>query len=229
MSIFSNFLNLFYPEICYACTETVGSGEKIVCTDCRLKLPYTNYHLLPEADNPLAMRFFGKIHVEHALAYLTFVRKGRVQNLLHNLKYKDVPEIGNMLGNWYGYELKDAGYADKFDLILPVPLHPDKLKTRGYNQASKFAEGMSKGLEIPWSDKTLIRTTASSTQTKKSRLERWENVESIFAVKNPEEITGKRILLVDDVITTGATLEASGTVLLESGIKHLSIAAIAAA
>jgi ComF family protein len=229
MKAFSDLLALVYPEICYACNETLADGETMVCTSCRSKLPYTNSHLLPTEHNPLNNRFLGRINVENALSFLTFVRAGRVQKLLHNLKYKNVPEIGSLLGKWYGYELEKAGYKDKFDLILGVPLHARKQKQRGYNQADKFAEGLSEALQVPWSDQVITRIAASTTQTRKSRLARWENVEKIFEVKRPEEVKEKRILLVDDVLTTGATLEACGHELFHNGCKSITVATIAAA
>lgn len=229
MKAISDLLALVYPEICYACHEALNEGEKMVCTTCRVKLPYTNYHLLTETDNPLSNRFYGRINIENALSYLTFVRAGRVQNLLHSLKYKNVPEIGELLGKWYGYELQKSGYQEKFDLIVPVPLHKRKLQTRGYNQADKFAKGLSEAMEIPWSDKVLVRNIESTTQTKKSRFARWENVDKIFEVKQPHEVKEKRVLLVDDVLTTGATLEACGQELLSHGAKNLTVATIAAA
>jgi ComF family protein len=229
MKLFSDLLALVYPEICYACNETLSEGENMVCTSCRIKLPYTNYHLIPATDNPLNHRFMGRIEVENALAFLTFVRAGRVQNLLHSLKYRNLPEIGDMLGKWYGYELKKAGLDKKVDLIVGVPLHTRKLKLRGYNQADKFAQGLSEALEIPWSNEVISRIAESTTQTRKSRLARWENVEKIFEVKQPHKIKDQRILLVDDVLTTGATLEACGNELFASGCKSLTVATIAAA
>ena len=229
MKAISDLLALVYPEFCYACSQSLAHGENMVCTTCRLKLPYTNYHLLTSTENPLANRFYGRIDVEHAFSYLTYVRAGRVQNLLHNLKYRNVPEIGELLGKWYGSELQKSGFKEKIDLIVPVPLYYRKLKKRGYNQSDKFAKGLSDALEIPWSSQVIKRVAESSTQTKKSRFARWQNVDKLFSVTQPEEIKERRILLVDDVLTTGATLEACGQELLANGCKSLSIATIAAA
>jgi ComF family protein len=160
---------------------------------------------------------------------LKFTKQGRVQKALHALKYNGKKEVGQLMGTWYGEELKRAGLATQFDLILPVPLHPTKLKKRGYNQSDTFAEGLSGAMAVTWSHQVLLRNTASATQTRKKRLERWKNVERIFEVGDNSQVQGKRILLVDDVITTGATFESCVEVLQEAGSAEVSIAAIAAA
>jgi ComF family protein len=229
MDLIADLLALFFPEVCAVCSNTLNAGEDYICTDCRLHLPYTNVHLLPPTDNPIARRFFGRLDVTNVLSFFSFTRAGRVQALLHNLKYRDQPELGVFLGKWYGSELKRSGYADAFDLILPVPLHKAKLRQRGYNQSDKFAEGLAVALEIPWSAEILKREIYSTTQTHKSRYERWENVEKIFQVNDPEQVKEKRILLVDDVLTTGATLEACGQELLDKGCATITVATIAVA
>jgi ComF family protein len=228
MNLITDLIALIYPEVCYACSDNLNAGEEFVCTTCRLHFPYTNIHLLPPSENPLARRFYGRLEIENVLSFFTFTRAGRVQELLHNLKYKNEPELAAFLGKWYGAELKKYGFAESFDLIIPVPLHKAKLRQRGYNQSEKFAEGLAVSLGLPIST-TLVRNIYSTTQTHKSRYARWENVEKIFEVKQPEKIIGQRILLVDDVLTTGATLEASGQELLENGCKNLSVATIAVA
>ena len=162
------------------------------------------------------------------MSFFKFTKAGSVQQILHALKYRSMPELGQMLGIIYGEELKTAGYDTRFDLILPVPLHAFKKKRRGYNQSEEFGKGLSKALSVTCSDEILMRNTSTSTQTKKSRFRRWENVKNVFEVRRPAEVDGKRILLVDDVVTTGATLEAVGQALLNSGCKELSIACIAA-
>lgn len=149
--------------------------------------------------------------------------------MLHHLKYKGHQEIGEILGSWYGSQLKEHEYDKQLDLIVPVPLHSHKLKIRGYNQSDSFANGLAQGLQIPWSAHALLRISDSATQTKKTRLERWQNVGEIFKVAEPGIILNKRILLVDDVMTTGATLEACALVLLGAGAESVSVAAIAAA
>ncbi|SHI40916.1 comF family protein [Hymenobacter daecheongensis DSM 21074] len=228
-ALFADFVSLIFPRTCLACIEPLGRGEDHICTACRAQLPYTDYHKLPEKDNPLARRFWGKVPVRHALSYLRFLRHGRVQHLLHELKYQGQQDVGRVLGRWYGTELATAGLAPDFDLIVPVPLHRRKLAKRGFNQSDSFAEGLSLGLEVPWSAHALRRTEHTDSQTRKNRTERWLNVATVFEVAKPAAIIGQRVLLVDDVLTTGATLEACAAVLLAAGCREVSIATIACA
>ncbi|WP_240935468.1 ComF family protein [Hymenobacter sp. HDW8] len=167
--------------------------------------------------------------MRYSLSYLRFLRRGRVQHLLHQLKYQGQRDIGRVLGRWYGTELADHGFATEFDLIVPVPLHPSKLAKRGYNQSDTFAEGLSMSLQVPWSATALRRTEHTSSQTQKNRAERWQNVAEVFEVNQQADILNKRILIVDDVLTTGATLEACATALLAAGCSQVSIATIACA
>ena len=225
----NDFIGLIFPRVCLACTEPLARGETHLCTGCRAELPYTDSHRLPPDQNPLGRRFWGKLPIQYALSYLRFLRHGRVQHLLHQLKYEGQREVGVALGELYGAELREAGLAADFDLIVPVPLHPRKLARRGYNQAAVFAQGLSTGLGLPWSAAALRRTAHTASQTRKNRLQRWENVATVFEISLPEEVVGRRILLVDDVLTTGATLEACGAVLLAGGAAEVSIATIACA
>src|SRR5688572_27096773 len=156
MNLITDLISLIYPEVCYACSETLNSGEEYVCTGCRLHLPYTNVHLLPSRDNPFARRFFGRLEIENVLSFFTFTRAGRVQQLLHNLKYNNEPELAEYLGKWYGAELKKYGYSEMFDLVIPVPLHKAKLRQRGYNQSEKFSQGLAAALGVTISG-TLVR------------------------------------------------------------------------
>jgi ComF family protein len=223
-NIFSDFIALFYPRYCFGCKDALVKGEDTLCTRCILQLPKTNYHL---ADtNPIKEKLFGRLPVEHALAFLKFRKTGIVQHLLHELKYNNHPEIGVLLGRIFGRELKQ-NQIDQFDLIIPVPLHRSRKRKRGYNQSAKFAEGLSQSLGIPWDESISLRTSSTATQTKKNRVERWDNVKDVFAV-HQDKVRGKRILLVDDVITTGATIEACGHHLTNHGCI-LSIACIAEA
>ncbi len=224
----ADFVGLIFPRLCPACREPLARGEAHLCTGCRAELPYTDFHRLPPGANPLGRRFWGKLPVRHALSYLQFVRHGRVQHLLHGLKYRGQRGVGTALGRLYGAELQAAGFAADFDLVVPVPLHPRKLARRGYNQAEVFAEGLAASLALPWAP-ALRRTAHTATQTRKNRAQRWENVATVFEAADVAAVAGRRILLVDDVLTTGATLEACGAALLAAGALEISIATIACA
>jgi ComF family protein len=224
--ILLDFLYLFFPNYCRGCEESLVKGEKIICTRCMLDLPKSNYHR--EKENPFFQKFSGRLPVKFVMTLFKFVKSGKVQHLLHALKYKNQPEIGVQLGRVYGADLMTENYKDQFDFIIPVPLHPSKRRKRGYNQSEEFGKGLSEILEIPCTEKFLKRTKVTTTQTKKSKLNRWENVSEVFEVQEHEELKGKRVLLVDDVVTTGATLEACGEKLLKAGCGDVSIACIAA-
>ncbi len=226
-SIFDDFLSLFFPQYCLGCSDFLVKGEDTLCTTCLTELPKTHYHT--RIENPVLNKLSGRLPIRHGWAFLKFQKGGVVQHLLHQLKYNNHPEIGERLGKAYGRELALASLNREFDLIIPVPLHQARLRHRGYNQSAYFAKGLSEALEIDWDESISIRLQASTTQTRKSRAERWENVRHVFAVENQIDLTQKRILLVDDVITTGATLEACGQHLLESGCASVSIACIAEA
>src|SRR5690606_27561964 len=173
--------------------------------------------------------FRGRLPVSYVMTLFKFVKGGRVQQMLHALKYKQQPEIGEALGRVYGKDLIEAKYQEAFDLIVPVPLHETRRKMRGYNQSEEFGKGLAQVLEVPCDDHFMKREAMTETQTDKSKLGRWQNVKNVFSVTNPDPIAGRRILLVDDVVTTGATLEACGQALLDAGCRELSFACIAAA
>ncbi len=225
MSWFSDFISLIYPRVCLACGESLFKQEDCICSKCIYYLPKTNFH--KEKENAVSQLFWGRVNIQTATAFYFFKKQSRVQNLLHQLKYKGQKEVGVKIGNLYGQELKiDQKYND-VNLIIPVPLHPDKEKKRGYNQSEMFALGLSKSMDAPCDSKLLIRNHASETQTKKSKYERWENVNSIFEITDEARLKDKHILLVDDVITTGATIEACAQHLLSVPGTRVSIAAIA--
>lgn len=224
--ILGDFVSLFFPRYCAGCEESLAKGEELICTGCILEMPRSNYHL--DIENPFYQKIKGRMPVKYVMSFLKFVKSGRVQHILHSLKYKNKPELGRMLGRIYGHELMQSGYENQFDVIIPIPLHQKKKQRRGYNQSEEFGLGLSESLIIPCSDNYLQRLHMTSTQTRKTRLKRWENVKEVFAVVNTEAIKDKRILLVDDVVTTGATLEAAGQVLLRAGCAELSIGSIAA-
>lgn len=221
----ADFVSLLFPELCPACQESLVANERIICSDCRYNLPYTNFH--SQADNIVAQQFYGKIKVEAAYALYYFTKGGKVQNLMHHFKYKGMKQIGDLLGNMAGAQLIENPIFYTADVIIPVPLHKSRLKERGYNQSTLFANGLAQKLNAVIDDNNLQRTVATATQTHKSRFARFENMQEVFAVKNPEKLAGKHVLLVDDIITTGSTLEACGIELLKIPGITLSIATIA--
>jgi ComF family protein len=227
ITIVEDFISLFFPNYCLACSRTLVKGEETVCTACLIDLPKTNYHRLQE--NQIKNRLLGRLPIKHGWAFLKFRKTGIVQHLLHELKYNNHPEVGVKLGQAYGKELCGVGLEKEFDLIIPVPLHSSRQRQRGYNQSSKFAEGLSLAMDVRWDESISVRTQATVTQTHKSKSERWENVKDVFSIEAADQIGGRRVLLVDDVITTGATLEACGQHLIRSGCSELSIACIAEA
>lgn len=221
-----DFLDLIFPRNCPQCGRTLFDFEPCLCTICQGSLPVANFHLRP-FDNELTSKILGLTQVNRVMAYLRFSKKGKSQKLLHQLKYKNRPEIGEEMGRLYGLLLAQNGYLSEWDVIVPVPLHPMKQKRRGYNQSEKFADGLAKSLNISVHD-FLERRKFTETQTKKTRLQRLDNVDEVFDLKKGATIRGLRIVLVDDVITTGATLCACANVLLANGAKHVDLVTIAA-
>lgn len=226
-SFFDDFLSLLFPRTCEICGNSLYKNETLFCTHCLGRLPYTNWHRDPE--NPLHAVFWGKVPVKGVAAMLYFHHGNKVQTLLHKFKYKGVREIGHFIGKRYGYQLRTQEPFTEIDAIIPIPLHPHKQKKRGYNQSEVFARGLAEAMKVPVFTDVLIRKIASETQTRKTKIQRWENVKDIFEVVNGEKIIGKHLLVVDDVITTGSTLEASINLLLEHSGVQVSVAAIAAA
>ncbi|HAL82102.1 MAG TPA: ComF family protein [Mucilaginibacter sp.] len=221
----ADFISLLFPELCAACRESLVANEHLICTGCLFNLPFTNFHL--QADNIVAQQFWGKLPLEGAYALLYFTKGGKTQNLMHQFKYKGMRQIGNLLGNIAGEQLTKSEIFKTADLIVPVPLHRKRMRQRGYNQSACFAEGLSEKINARVEDNNLVREVATETQTHKSRFARFENMKEVFNVKHPEKLANKHILLVDDVITTGSTLEACGAELLKIPGLKLSIATIA--
>lgn len=223
--MFHDFVNLLFPTYCLVCPTTLVRGEILICTDCLYDLPQTDHHRV--YDNAVARKFLGRLPVRYAMAMYLFQPLGKVQHLLHSLKYQHKPIIGKLFGRRYGGLLKEACLDKVFDIIVPVPLHPSRLQQRGYNQSDFFAQGLSETLQIPWQPQCIERNKGIATQTKKRKLDRFMSLENVFRVVDTTSIGHKHVLLVDDIITTGATIESCGTALLEAGIKDLSMAAIA--
>jgi len=227
VSYLFDFFSLFFPRICLSCGNNLFRHEEVLCTYCLHQLPKTSFS--SQEDNPVFRNFWGRTNISHATSMYFFAKGGKVQHLLHLLKYKGKKEIGEYIGKIYGEDLKKSLFYSDIDVIIPVPLHPRRKRKRGYNQSEIFAKGLSESLVKPYDTRTLIRTYASETQTKKSRFRRWENVKEIFDLKDHQHLINKHILLVDDVVTTGATLEACASMLLKIPGVKVSIATIACA
>ena len=223
--LLEDLYGLFFPDLCLACSRNTPVKGDIFCLSCQIKLPKTGFH--DHRENPFTERFWGRLPLSSGAAFFHFVKGGRVQHLIHQLKYKEKRTIGLELGRSYGALLRASPFFETVDLIVPVPLHPKKRRKRGYNQSAVFAAGLSGSMGIPWREKVLRRNHYTVTQTQKSRMERQENVWNAFELTDPTAIRGKHILLVDDVLTTGATLEACGARLLEAPGVRLSMATIA--
>ncbi|MBI9066013.1 MAG: ComF family protein [Salinivirgaceae bacterium] len=221
----NNFLGLLYPEFCAACNQNLVNQEKVLCTKCLYELPRTYFHKVP--GNPIEEIFWGRVLLERVTSFYFFQQGSKYRKLIHKLKYQNQPEIGIELGKHFAADLKTEAIFNEIDLIIPVPLHKKKLKMRGYNQSEMIAQGLAEILPAKLDTKSLIRKTFTQTQTKKNRYERWENIETVFEVKKPEIIEGKHILLVDDVLTTGATLEGCAQCLLKVKNVKVSIATLA--
>jgi ComF family protein len=205
MSIFYDFISLIFPRVCTACGKPLFKFENVICTFCEQNLPRTNFH--EEKDNPVSRTFWGRVNLENAAAMLYFNKGSKVQTLIHKLKYKGKKEVGIRIGEIYGKDLRESELYKDVDIIIPVPLHLAKQRKRGYNQSEMIAIGLGKSFNKFVDTQTLKRVKHTETQTKKSRIKRWENVKEIFEVKNTDGFKNKHILLVDDVLTTGATIE----------------------
>jgi ComF family protein len=225
LSFLKDFLSLFFPELCAACGTNLFKNEQVICTNCIYHLPVTNFH--SDHSNKLAKQLWGRFTFVQATSYVYFRKGSRVQNIMHQLKYNKRPEAGFRMGQLYAHVLKNSESWRQPDLIIPVPLHPAKLKKREYNQSECIANGMASILLLPVMSDNLIRIENTETQTRKSRFSRYENLKEAFMCKDQTQLMNKHILVVDDVITTGATLEACSLLLLDLENVRISIATIA--
>jgi ComF family protein len=217
-------LQLFYPRLCEGCSQSLIRQEKVLCISCTSELPLTDYHNNP--NNDTVSRFAGRLKFEHATSLAYFTSEGLLQHLLHQLKYNDKPEVGTYLGQQLGYGLQQTEWITVIDTIIPVPLHKKKEITRGYNQSMAIAEGLNDILSIPVDDTSLYRLRHTESQTKKSRAERAENMQEVFGTRNIAALENKHVLIVDDVLTTGATLEACALALQKIPGLKVSFATI---
>jgi ComF family protein len=208
--IINDINSILLPPVCFGCNAQLSGGEHLLCTVCRHDLPLTDYNF--NEENPVDRIFFGRVPIQKAASFLLFSDIGMVKNLLHYLKYKNQETVGDFIGDWFGHQITQNGNLE-IDFVIPVPLHPKKQKKRGYNQVTLFGKKLAQHLNSNFRDDVLIKTRNTRTQTKKSRLARWVNSQELFVVNNHSQLNNKNILLVDDVITTGATIEACATAL----------------
>jgi len=220
----SDLISLLFPRVCAISGKPLAKGEKYVSIAYATSLPKYN---LSDANENLYRKFSGLVNVKQVWAYYKFNKKSGVQNLLHHIKYKNQPEVGELTSYWFGEAI--LRLKPEIDLVVPIPLHPAKKRKRGYNQADYIAKGIAEKLQVKWMADAMIRKVNTETQTKKGRKERFSNTRDIYQVNNIHAITGKKILLVDDVITTGATIGQCAQLLLEAGCSEVSVAALAAA
>jgi len=222
MRLLYDILHIFYPRTCLVCDVTLNHHEKIICSSCDFKLPRTRFH--DDEENVVNQVFWGRVWVS-GTAFLFFRKENVTQRLLHHLKYRGRKDIGVLLGELFAYELLDSSTFKDIDVVIPVPLHPGKKKKRGFNQSAAIAKGISVIMGNRMNSKTLYKIRNTDSQTRKTRIERWENVKDIFGLNDPGSLEGMNILVIDDVITTGATMESCLKAL--SGIKGVTLFAAA--
>lgn len=220
----SALFHLFYPHNCIGCGSDLLEPENHLCIECFENLPYTQFSV--QADNPVEKKFWGRIDLQSAMSLVYFSKDSIVQNIIHEIKYRGNKKAGHFLGKLMGKSLLKSNRFP-IDVIIPLPLFPKKEKMRGYNQSELLCDGISEIIGKPVLSGKVIRTVFSETQTRKRRLERWLNVENIFLIKDAQLLEGKHILLVDDVVTTGATLDACGNEILKIKNVKLSVATLA--
>ena len=223
--ILNDFAHLFFPHVCAGCGTDILNQESQLCLRCIDQLPLTNFHL--HANNPVEKKFWGRIPVANAAAHCHFTGESLIQHLLHQLKYKGNKDIGYFLGTMMANALQSSNRFSDVDALIPLPLFAAREKRRGYNQATILCEGMARVMKLPVIKTAVTRLSATETQTHKNRVERWQNMEGRFQLINTSIISCKHIILVDDVVTTGATLEACGQELLQAENIRLSIATLA--
>ncbi len=225
VQLLRDFVSIFYPEVCLGCTQPLVNQEKLMCFNCLVELPKT--HFYQQAENPVTQLFTGRIPLKKATSFLYFQKSGIVQSLIHHLKYKGFPELGQRLGAMAAREWIGTDFLKDIHALMPIPLHATKQKKRGYNQSEHIAKGISEISGLPVLSQCFHRVEATATQTRKSRFARWKNVETVFRVSDSAPLQNRHILLVDDVVTTGATLEAAAQQLLQIKGTQVSLFTLA--
>ncbi|MBX2931786.1 MAG: ComF family protein [Chitinophagaceae bacterium] len=226
-SYLKDFSHLIFPHYCEGCGTDAIQQHDFLCMKCIAKLPETNFENIP--NNPVEKLFYGRLNIQYATAAFYFSKQSLVQHLIHQLKYKSNKEAGIFLGKMLGTQLSKSEKFKQIDTIIPLPLNIKKEIKRGYNQSLVIAEGIATIFNKPIENKAVVRTVFTETQTHNNRINRWKNIDGVFAVANPHTIYDKHVLLVDDIVTTGATIDACGNTIIKSGCKALSIATVACA
>lgn len=219
-------LNLLFPRVCAGCEQQLMKAETVLCLACIHTLPLASFH--KTGSELLKDKLYGRVLIENATALLYFEKRGLVQQLMHNLKYRGKKEVGNFFGKWLGAELAAIAHYKEIDMVIPVPLHKQKLKKRGYNQVEGFGKEIAKALDVPYRDDVLLKISKSGSQVFKTRILRF-GAEEVFTAQNLNTISGAHVLLVDDIITTGATMERCALQLQKAHNVRISIATIAVA
>jgi ComF family protein len=222
--ILNGLTGLVFPDFCEVCGTPLVHGEKYICVACLYKIPLTNFW--EKADNDVEKLFWGKVNIERACSLFYFRKGSDYRPMIHKLKYRGRYNIGLRLGEELGVHLINSPLYKDISMIMPVPLHPAKERLRGYNQSELIASGISRIMNLPLEKKNLIRTKFTETQTRKRIVERWKNVQSVFDLRNHSALNGEHILLIDDVITTGATIESCASTILNRCTCKISVASI---
>ena len=218
-SVFKDIEAFLFPRYCLGCGQIISRQEQFLCVTCRHELRQTHFHLLPDERNPMIRKFFGRVVVQKASALLYYDKGAVSQRLIHALKYHDREQIGLWLGQWYATELVANGYFSQVELVLPVPLHPKKKKKRGYNQVTLFGSTLADALQVTYREDLLLKQTYNSAQAKKHWLERQRTSAETFVLTDPKAVAGKHVLIIDDIVTTGATLAQCAALLIKAGAK----------
>jgi len=217
-------LHLAFPQVCAACGSDALPREQLLCLPCLEALPQTHFHL--HHHNPIEKIFTGRLPLQHATAQYYFTKESGLQHLLHQMKYKDAKDLCVYMGRLMGQQLSQSNWIEDIDALVPLPLFAQRQRQRGYNQSALLCQGIAEVLQKPVLNDVVIRSSATESQTRKSRVERWQNMEGVFTLAHSSQLIDKHLLLVDDVVTTGATLESCGRTLLQAPNTRLSIATL---